>query len=130
MDLSRFARRRYTHTATPIEPLSRFSAQLAASCPGGVGPELWVKRDDLLGLFPGGNKTRKLEFLVADALAQGADTLVTCGAPQSNHCRMTAAAGAVLGLEVHLVLSGERPARPTGNQLLAELFGALLDDLL
>ncbi|MFN5166219.1 MAG: D-cysteine desulfhydrase, partial [Pseudomonadota bacterium] len=87
MDLSRFPRRRYTPFATPLEPLPRLSAALAATCPGGRGPELWVKRDDMLGLFPGGNKTRKLEFLVADALARGADTLVTCGAPQSNHCR-------------------------------------------
>ncbi|MFN5165320.1 MAG: D-cysteine desulfhydrase, partial [Pseudomonadota bacterium] len=87
MDLSRFPRRRYTPFATPLEPLPRLSAALAAPCPGGRGPELWVKRDDMLGLFPGGNKTRKLEFLVADALARGADTLVTCGAPQSNHCR-------------------------------------------
>ena len=92
MDLSRFPRRRYTSTATPIEPLPRFSAALAASCRGGRGPEVWIKRDDLLGLSPGGNKTRKLEFLVADALAQGADTLITCGAPQSNHCRITLAA--------------------------------------
>ena len=83
MDLSRFARRRYTPFVTPIEPMPRFSAALAASCPGGVGPEVWVKRDDQLGLFPGGNKTRKLEFLVADALAQGCDTLVTVGAPQA-----------------------------------------------
>ncbi|MFM7705990.1 MAG: hypothetical protein ACKO6D_14040 [Rubrivivax sp.] len=86
MDLSRFPRRRYTEGATPLEPMPRFSAALAQSCPGGHGPEVWVKRDDMLGLFPGGNKTRKLEYLVADALAQGADTLVTCGAPQSNHC--------------------------------------------
>ena len=69
MDLSRFPRRRYTAGPTPLEPLPRFSAALAAQCPGGRGPEVWVKRDDLLGLFPGGNKTRKLEFLVAAALA-------------------------------------------------------------
>ena len=87
MDLARFPRRRYTHAPTPIELLPHFTKALAASCPGGVGPEIWIKRDDLLGLFPGGNKTRKLEFLAADALAQGADTLITCGAPQSNHCR-------------------------------------------
>jgi D-cysteine desulfhydrase len=86
MDLSRFPRRRYTHAPTPIELLPHFTKALAASCPGGVGPEIWIKRDDLLGLFPGGNKTRKLEFLAADALVQGADTLITCGAPQSNHC--------------------------------------------
>ena len=97
MDLSRFPRRRYTTHPTPLEPMPRFSQALAASCPGGQGPELWIKRDDMLGLFPGGNKTRKLEFLVADALAQGADTLITCGAPQSNHCRITLAA-AVLGV--------------------------------
>jgi len=92
--------------------------------PGGA--RLWVKRDDLTGLGVGGNKARKLEFLCGEALRAGARSLVTVGAGQSNHCRMTAAAGAVLGLEVHLVLSGERPARPTGNQLLAELFGAQL----
>src|SRR5215217_166528 len=81
MDLSRFPRRRYTPFATPIELLPHFTKALAASCPGGVGPEIWIKRDDMLGLFPGGNKTRKLEFLAADALAQGCDTLITCGAP-------------------------------------------------
>ena len=66
MDLSRFPRRSYTPFATPIELLPHFTKALAASCPGGVGPEIWIKRDDLLGLFPGGNKTRKLEFLAAD----------------------------------------------------------------
>jgi 1-aminocyclopropane-1-carboxylate deaminase/D-cysteine desulfhydrase-like pyridoxal-dependent ACC family enzyme len=90
--------------------------------PGGV--QLWVKRDDLTGLGLGGNKVRKLEFLCGAAVAAGARSLVTVGAAQSNHCRMTAAAGAVLGLEVHLVLSGERPEHATGNQLLAGLFGA------
>lgn len=92
--------------------------------PGDV--RLWVKRDDLTGLGMGGNKARKLEFLCGAALAAGARSLVTVGAAQSNHCRMTAAAGAVLGLEVHLVLSGDRPARPVGNQLLSALFGAQL----
>ncbi len=92
--------------------------------PGGA--RLWVKRDDLTGLGAGGNKARKLEFLCGEALRAGARALVTVGAAQSNHCRMTAAAGATLGLEVHLVLSGERPARPTGNELLADLFGAQL----
>ena len=90
--------------------------------PGGV--RLWIKRDDLTGLGMGGNKARKLEFLCGAAVAQGARSLVTVGAAQSNHCRMTAAAGALLGLEVHLVLSGDRPATPTGNQLLSTLFGA------
>jgi D-cysteine desulfhydrase family pyridoxal phosphate-dependent enzyme len=90
------------------------------------GSRLWVKRDDLTGLGGGGNKARKLEFLCGDAVATGATTLVTVGAAQSNHCRMTAAAGARLGLETHLVLSGDRPAATTGNQLLAMLFGAQL----
>ena len=90
------------------------------------GSRLWVKRDDLTGLGMGGNKARKLEFLCGAAIAAGARSLVTVGAAQSNHCRMTAAAGAVLGLEVHLVLSGERPDVATGNQLLSMMFGAQL----
>jgi 1-aminocyclopropane-1-carboxylate deaminase/D-cysteine desulfhydrase-like pyridoxal-dependent ACC family enzyme len=90
------------------------------------GSRLWVKRDDLTGLGGGGNKARKLEFLCGDAIATGARSLVTVGAAQSNHCRMTAAAGARLGLETHLVLSGDRPAEATGNQLLSMLFGAQL----
>jgi 1-aminocyclopropane-1-carboxylate deaminase/D-cysteine desulfhydrase-like pyridoxal-dependent ACC family enzyme len=85
-----------------------------------------VKRDDLTGLGVGGNKARKLEFLCGEARAAGARTLVTVGAAQSNHCRMTAAAGSVLGAEVHLVLSGDRPHQLTGNQLLSSLFGAQL----
>ena len=85
---------------------------------------LWVKRDDLTGLGMGGNKARKLEFLCGAAVAAGAKCLITVGAGQSNHCRMTAAAGAVLGLEVHLVLAGNRPAVLEGNQLLSERFGA------
>ncbi len=88
------------------------------------GVRLWVKRDDLTGLGMGGNKVRKLEFLCGAAVAEGARSLVTVGAAQSNHCRMTAAAGAVLGLETHLVLSGDRPVHRTGNQLLSGLFGA------
>lgn len=92
--------------------------------PGGA--RLWVKRDDLTGLGAGGNKARKLEYLCGEALAAGATALVTVGAGQSNHCRMTAAAGAVLGLETHLVLAGERPDALTGNQLLADRFGAHL----
>ncbi|HYN31788.1 MAG TPA: pyridoxal-phosphate dependent enzyme [Ilumatobacteraceae bacterium] len=90
------------------------------------GSRLWVKRDDLTGLGGGGNKARKLEFLCGEAVASGARALVTVGAAQSNHCRMTAAAGARLGLEVHLVLSGDRPDEVTGNQLLSMLFGAQL----
>jgi D-cysteine desulfhydrase len=127
MDLSRFPRRRYTFGSTPLEPLPRFSAQLAARCPGGVGPEVWVKRDDLLGLFPGGNKTRKLEFLVADALAVGADTLVTCGAPQSNHCRITLAAAAKEGLKCRFVIEERVPGSfregASGNHFMFRLLG-------
>jgi D-cysteine desulfhydrase len=127
MDLSRFPRRRYTEGATPIEPLPRFSAALAATCPGGKGPEVWVKRDDLLGLSPGGNKTRKLEFLVADALAQGADTLVTCGAPQSNHCRITLAAAVKEGLKCRFVIEERVPNSfrddANGNHFLFRLYG-------
>jgi D-cysteine desulfhydrase len=127
MDLSRFPRRRYTEGATPIELLPRFSAALAASCPGGRGPEVWVKRDDLLGLAPGGNKTRKLEFLVADALAQGADTLVTCGAPQSNHCRITLAAAVKEGLKCRFVIEERVPGSfsetASGNHFMFRLLG-------
>jgi 1-aminocyclopropane-1-carboxylate deaminase/D-cysteine desulfhydrase-like pyridoxal-dependent ACC family enzyme len=100
---------------TPLEP--------GPQLPGGA--RLLVKRDDLSGLGLGGNKARKLEFLCGAAQAAGADTLVTVGAAQSNHARITAAAGAVLGLETHLVLGGA-PEAPAGNQLLARMFGARL----
>ena len=120
MNLSRFPRRRYTHGPTPIEKLSRLSAELG-------GPNLYIKRDDLLGLASGGNKTRKLEFLVADALEKGADTLVTCGAVQSNHCRLTLAASVVEGLECHLVLeervAGSYNPSGSGNNFLFRLLG-------
>jgi len=102
---------------TPLHPLPRLSQALE-------GPELWVKRDDLTGLATGGNKTRKLRLLVADALSQGADTLVTGGAIQSNHARQTAAAAAQFGLNCHLVLRGTPPELPTGNLLLDYLLGA------
>lgn len=92
----------------------------------GDGARLWVKRDDLTGLGGGGNKARKLEFLCGEALHVGAKALITVGAAQSNHCRMTAAAGARLGMEVHLVLSGDEPDVAVGNQLLSTLFGAQL----
>ena len=108
-----------TRLATLPTPLER-----GPELPGGV--RLWVKRDDLTGLGLGGNKVRKLEFLCGSAVAEGARSLLTVGAGQSNHCRMTAAAGAVLGLEVHLVLAGDRPAHLAGNQLLSVLFGAQL----
>lgn len=127
MDLSRFPRRRYTSFVTPLEPMPRFSSALAASCPGGVGPNVWIKRDDMLGLFPGGNKTRKLEFLVADALAQGADTLITCGAPQSNHCRITLAAAVKEGLKCRFVIeervSGSFSELASGNHFMFRLMG-------
>lgn len=104
---------------TPVHPLPRVSAALG-------GPQLWIKRDDQTGLSGGGNKTRKLEFLVGDALARGCDTLLTTGAVQSNHCRQTAAAAAKAGLACHLVLGGEPPAQINGNLLLDRLFGAEL----
>jgi D-cysteine desulfhydrase len=127
MDLSRFPRRSYSYGPTPIEPMRRLSAALAATCPGGRGPEIWIKRDDLLGLSPGGNKTRKLEFLVADALAKGADTLITCGAPQSNHCRITLAAAVKEGLRCRFVIEERVPGSFSesagGNHFLFRLMG-------
>jgi D-cysteine desulfhydrase family pyridoxal phosphate-dependent enzyme len=90
------------------------------------GPRLWIKRDDLTGLALGGNKTRKLEFLLTDALEKGCDTVATAGAAQSNHCRQTAAAAAALGLSCHLVLGGFPPSVSNGNLLLDELFGATI----
>ncbi|MFD0395589.1 pyridoxal-phosphate dependent enzyme [Streptomyces nogalater] len=93
----------------------------------GLGPDdLWVKRDDLTGLGGGGNKVRKLQWTVGAALAEGADTLVTTGAPQSNHARLTAAAGARLGLDVVLVLRGSPGGSRSGNLALDGLFGARL----
>ncbi len=127
MDLSRFPRRRYTEGATPLVPLPRFSAALAASCPAGRAPEVWIKRDDLLGLSPGGNKTRKLEFLMAEALARGADTIITCGAPQSNHCRLTLAAAITEGLKCRFVIEERVPGSfsetASGNHFLFRLYG-------
>ena len=105
------------HTPTPLEPLPQLSRQLG-------GPEIWVKRDDLTGLALGGNKIRKLEFFLADALAQGADTLITVGAIQSNHCRQTAAVAAKAGLACTLVLTDEAPAALSANNYLDTLLGA------
>jgi len=87
------------------------------------GPRIFIKRDDHTGLGMGGNKTRKLEYLLGDALAQGCDSVITAGAAQSNHCRQTAAAAAQLGLECHLVLGGEEPDQANGNLLLDQIFG-------
>lgn len=105
------------HLPTPLEPLHRLTAQLD-------GPELWIKRDDQTGLATGGNKARKLEFLVADAQSAGADTLITGGAAQSNHSRQTAAAAAKFGFACTLVLRGERPSQVLGNLLLDTILGA------
>ena len=120
MNLARFPRRRYTEGRTPLHKLKRLSTLLG-------GPDIYMKRDDLLGLAAGGNKTRKLEFLVADALAQGADTLITCGAVQSNHCRLTLAAAVVEGLKCQLLLEERVPGsyKPTGsgNNFLFRLLG-------
>jgi D-cysteine desulfhydrase len=104
---------------TPLEPLRRLSALL-------TGPQVFIKRDDQTGLGLGGNKTRKLEYLVGEAIARGADTLITAGAAQSNHCRQTAAAAARAGLRCELVLGGDPAGVPEGNLLLDELFGAVV----
>ena len=120
MHLARFPRRQYTSGFTPIEPLPNLTKKLN-------GPQIFIKRDDLLGLAAGGNKTRKLEFLVADALAQGADTLITVGAVQSNHCRLTLAAAVKEGLKCQLVLEERVPdsynAEASGNNFLFHLMG-------
>jgi len=120
MHLARFPRRRYTEGWTPLEKMARLSKLLD-------GPDLFIKRDDLLGLAAGGNKTRKLEFLVADAIARGADTLVTCGAVQSNHARLTLAAAAREGLKCRLVLEERVPGSyktdSGGNNFLYHLLG-------
>lgn len=118
MNLARFSRRRYTKGQTPLERLTRFSQAIG-------GPNIYIKRDDLLGLTGGGNKTRKLEFLVADALAQGADTLITCGGVQSNHCRLTLAAAVKEGLKCRFILSemvaGSYNPEASGNVFLYDL---------
>ncbi|HEY2799087.1 MAG TPA: D-cysteine desulfhydrase family protein [Chthoniobacterales bacterium] len=107
----------FAHLPTPIEELPRLSEALD-------GPRLFVKRDDQTGLAFGGNKTRKLEFLVAEARDQGARTLITGGALQSNHCRQTAAAAARFGFECILVLTGSKPDRSSANLFLDQLLGA------
>src|SRR5712691_4135833 len=101
---------------TPLLKLERLSRE--------IGTELWVKRDDLTGLLESGNKIRKLEFLVGEALAQRADTLITCGTLQSNCCRAVAAVAAGLGLHAVLALKGTRPDEYDGNLLLDRLLGA------
>lgn len=121
MHLARFPRVRLAHLPTPLEPLPRLSEAL--------GVELWIKRDDCTGLAGGGNKTRKLEFLLGDAMEQGADTLVTQGAVQSNHVRQTAAAAASHGLKCEIILEERTGSKAVdyvgnGNVLLDRLFGA------
>ena len=121
MHLARFARIRLAHLPTPLEPLPRLSEEL--------GVDLWIKRDDCTGLAGGGNKTRKLEFLLGAAFEQDADTLVTQGAVQSNHVRQTAAAAAAHGLTCEIILEERTGSKATdyvgnGNVLLDRLFGA------
>ncbi|MCI3131230.1 D-cysteine desulfhydrase [Phenylobacterium aquaticum] len=124
MHLARFPRARFAHLPTPLEPMPRLSEALG-------GPRLFVKRDDCTGLAGGGNKTRKLEFLLGAALEAGADTLVTQGAVQSNHVRQTAAAAARFGLKCEVILEERVPTNAvdytaSGNVLLDRLLGAKL----
>ena len=123
MHLARFARIRLAHLPTPLEPLPRLSEEL--------GVDLWIKRDDCTGLAGGGNKTRKLEFLLGAAFEQDADTLVTQGAVQSNHVRQTAAAAAAHGLACEIILEERTGSKAAdyvgnGNVLLDRLFGATI----
>ncbi|MBU2167553.1 MAG: D-cysteine desulfhydrase [Alphaproteobacteria bacterium] len=123
MHLARFPRVRLAHLPTPLEPLPRLSEEL--------GVDLWIKRDDCTGLAGGGNKTRKLEFLLGEAYEQEADTLVTQGAVQSNHVRQTAAAAAAHGLDCEIILEARTGSKAhdyleNGNVLLDRLFGARL----
>ena len=122
MHLSRFPRVFLAHLPTPLEKLDRLSKELG-------GPEIWIKRDDCTGLSTGGNKTRKLEFLMAEAQAMGADTVMTQGATQSNHARQTAAFSAKLGMACHILLedrtgSNDANYNGNGNVLLDHLHGA------
>ncbi len=104
---------------TPLHELKNFSAMYPDY-------RVFIKRDDHTGLATGGNKTRKLEYLIGDALAKGADTVITGGAQQSNHCRQTAAACNMAGLKCHLLLGGDSPGEHTGNLLLSTIFGATI----
>ena len=112
-----FAREPFAHLPTRVEALPRLSKYLA-------GPELLIKRDDQTGVGLGGNKIRKLEYLIGQAISEGAEMVLTTGAAQSNHCRQTAAAAARSGLKCTLVLAGPKPEKPTANLLLDTLFGA------
>jgi len=122
MHLARFPRHFLAHLPTPLERLDRLGAELG-------GPEIWIKRDDCTGLSTGGNKTRKLEYLMAEAEAQGADMVMTQGATQSNHARQTAAFAAKLGMDCHILLedrtgSNNANYNNNGNVLLDHLHGA------
>ncbi|MDR9433355.1 MAG: D-cysteine desulfhydrase [Spiribacter sp.] len=122
MHLARFPRLFLAHLPTPLERLDRLSEALG-------GPEIWIKRDDCTGMSTGGNKTRKLEFLMAEAQAEGADIVLTQGATQSNHARQTAAFAAKLGLDCHLLLENRTGSKNpdynhNGNVLLDHLHGA------
>ncbi len=124
MHLARFPRVRLAHLPTPLEPMPRLTKHFG-------GPTLYVKRDDCTGLATGGNKTRKLEFLMAEALEQGADTILTQGAVQSNHCRQTAAAAAKLGMKCILlfetrVTDGDDAYNNSGNVLLDRIYDATI----
>lgn len=124
MHLSRFPRLHFAHLPTPLEPMERISRALG-------GPNLWIKRDDCTGLSSGGNKTRKLEFLIADAIEHKADTIITQGATQSNHARQTTAIAAKLGMECHVLLEDRTGYEDqayvyNGNVLLDQLHGAIL----
>lgn len=124
MHLSRFPRIRFAHLSTPLEPMANLSKLLG-------GPSLWIKRDDCTGLAGGGNKTRKLEFLMGDAVQKGADTIITQGATQSNHARQTAAIATKMGMECHILLEDRTGSKDieynyNGNVLLDQLFGASL----
>ena len=126
MHLARFPRLRFAHLPTPLEPMENLSRLLD-------GPNIWVKRDDCTGLAGGGNKTRKLEFLMADAEHQGADSIITQGAVQSNHARQTAAIAAKLGYECYLLLenrtgSDDPDFLANGNVLLDDIYNARLSD--
>ena len=124
MDLSRFPRVSLAHLPTPLEHMPRLSEHLG-------GPEIFVKRDDCTGLATGGNKTRKLEYSMGEAVQQGADTIITVGAVQSNHVRQTAAAACKLGMSCEVLLE-HRIASPSetymtsGNVFLDKIFGANL----
>jgi L-cysteate sulfo-lyase len=117
MNLDAQPRLKLAHLPTPIEPAPRLGAAMGV-------PNLWVKRDDCTGLGMGGNKARKLEFLLAEAQLQGADVLLTTGGVQSNHARMTAAAACKLGMQCLLFLTDPQPERQQGNLLLDRIYGA------